>query len=217
MSLSLNKVASILSERAGRSFDVPFQEEMKDIFIYWIGTIRKQTLDRKPRDRKFMLQSLTLELEQVPLVECPVEYGCVLRTKKSIPSPARANGILFDYIGSALFNEPYSYTDEGSEIYLAASEYTGHKKRYAYRDDKLYIYNDKKIKYIGVKAIFEDPRQLDECKCNGEVCYSDDLPFPATADMIQAAISAILKTELRLQIPEDRTEVTTNDNETNIG
>jgi hypothetical protein len=219
MSLSLNKVASILSERAGRTFDIPFQEEMKDIFIYWIATIRKQSLERNAKDRRHFQQSFVAELEQVPLVECPVEYGCVLRTKEVLPSPLRSSNVLFDYVGSALFSEPYGYTDEAYEMYMSTSEYTGSKKRYAYRDNKLYIYNDKKLKYIGVRGVFEDPRELDKFRCNkeGDPCYSDDLPFPATDDMIQQAISAILKTELRLQIPEDRTEVPTNDNETNIG
>lgn len=217
MGLSLNKIASILSERSGRTFDIPFQEEMKDVFIYWISTIRKQSLEKKPRDRRYMLQSLTMELEQVPQVECPIEYGCAVRTKLEVPTPLRGNGVLFDYVGNALFTQPFSYTAEEFEAFFSTNEYTGKKLRYSYRDNKLYIYNDKKIKYIGVRGVFEDPRDLDGFKCNKTDCYSDDLDFPASADMIQQAISAILKTELRMVAPEDRTEVPTNDNETNIG
>jgi hypothetical protein len=217
MSLSLNKVVSILSERAGRTFDIPFQEELKDIYVYWISTIRKQSLERNPRDRRFMLQSFTMELEQVPQVECPVQYGCAVRTKEEVPNPLRANGILFDYVGNALFTDPFASTQEEFEQYLSHSPYTGKKIRYSYRDNKLYIYNDRKIKYIGVKGVFEDPRDLDGFKCNNDICFSDDTPFPATNDMVQQAISAILKTELRIVSPEDKTEVPTNDNETNIG
>ena len=42
MSVTINQVISLLAERSGKTFDIPFQEELKIIADYWISTILKQ-------------------------------------------------------------------------------------------------------------------------------------------------------------------------------
>jgi hypothetical protein len=120
---SLNEIVSILSERAGKPFDVPFQEELKAMVTYWRARVIKNSLKNNPNNRKFMQQTIVAELEVVPLVECPVEFGCVLRTKCKIPMPIRTTGILFDYVGDATLDVAYTYTSEEFETYFSHNKY----------------------------------------------------------------------------------------------
>lgn len=207
MAKSLNDIVSLLAERSGRTFDIPFQEELKMMVDYWRATVMKQALERNPKDRQHFQQSLVMELIKVPLVECPIEYGCVLRTKEKVPSPLRGGSVLFDYIGRATWDKSYSTTNEAFEVFTSTSPYTGKNVRYAYRDNYLYVYNDKKLKYVGVKGVFENPRDLGQFQCGESSCYTDDLLYPLSEDMIQQVVSAILKTELRILPTEDKVEV----------
>ena len=207
---SLNEIISLLSEKVKRTFDVPFQEQLKVTVGYWRARVIHNSLKTNPSKRKFMQQSFTLELEEVPKVECPVEYGCILRTKCKIPNTIITGNTIFDYIGTATMDNPFSYTKDEFEMYMSASPYTGKRIRYAFRDGYIYIYNSKKIKYIGVRGIWEDPAALAECSCDGRPCYSDDDEYPLTGELLQEVIKAILATELKAYLPEEDVDVKVN-------
>lgn len=201
MSLSANKIISILSERAGRAFDVPFQEELLDIVDYWASTILKQTLEKRPQDRKRFLQSFVIELERVPKIECPIEYGCILRTISKVPKPVRGSSTLFDYIGDPDMEDAWSVPLQDAFFKaLSSSKYTGNRPKPSYRDGYIYIRSleNKELKYIGIQGVFSDFRAVRELKCDDSSCFDYDSPYPITNDMIQQVIQAILTTELRI-------------------
>jgi len=212
MAITVNQVISILSERAGKPFDIPFQEELKVIADYWISSILKQVLEKRPQDRYRFQVSFVLELERVPEIECPIEYGCVLRTKQQLPKPSRGGGdTLFDYIGSADFRDPWNRAIPTAFMDIMASEpIVGKRPKPSYRNDYIYVYGHdaKEVKYIGVKGVFTDFSKLRELQCKeGGSCFEEDIPYPVTEDIIQQAIQAILSTELRLQPLLEDTEV----------
>jgi len=212
MGLSINRIVSILSERAGKSIDATFQEELKDIVQYWRATILKDALRKRPNDRNYFMQSFTEKLIQVPKVECPIEYGCILRTERKIPTTIRSGGILYDYVGTPLWDNSFGMTNGAKDLYFTFNKFTGNRYRYEYKDNYIYIYNAslKNIKYIGIRGIFENPRDLNPFRCNKEECYNDDMDYPLSDDLVQQVINAILKTELRLLPIETEKEVNVN-------
>jgi hypothetical protein len=213
---SLNQIVSLLAERVNRTFDVPFQEEVKVMVSYWRARIVKNSLKKHPKNRKYMQQSFVAELEEVPKVECPVQYGCAVRTKCKIPKTIAIDGMLFDYLGVATMDKAFSYVQDEFEQFMSASPYTGKNVRYAFRDGYVYIYNAPKLKYIGVRGIFENPTKILDCSCNDD-CYSDDDEYPLSEDLLQEVIKSILSTELRSYMPEEDVEVKVNKDAPNRG
>jgi hypothetical protein len=212
---SLNQIVGVLSERANRTFDVPFQEELKTIIGYWRARIVTNSLKNNPHKRKRMQQSFVAELELVPKVECPVEYGCVLRTICDIPDTIVAGNTLFDYVGLATWDKAFSYTKGEFETFLSASPYTGGNLRYEYKDNKIYIYTSKKLKYIGVRSIFTDPRKVNDCHCGEDTCYDDDEQYPLSEELVQEVVKSILATELRAYMPQEDVDVQVNPEQVN--
>ena len=104
---TLNEIVSILSERVGRPFDIPFQEELKVLVKLKSIRYTKDLLAKKPLDRRYFLQSFVAELVQVAEIDCPITYGCILRTKLKIPKPIRANNTIFDFVGTPDFVDFY--------------------------------------------------------------------------------------------------------------
>lgn len=210
MSASVFEIISILSERVGRQFDIPFQEELIVIVDYWAGTILKQSLEKRPQDRRRFIQSFVLPLEVVPEIECPIEYGCVLRTTQKVPKPIRGNNTLFDYIGSADFKDAWNTPSSSALLmYLESEKYVGSRPKPDYRDDYIYVYGreSKEIEYIGIQGVFSDFKELRSLKCGEDSCFDIDSSYPLTSDMIQQVVQAILRTELRLIPKEDNPEI----------
>jgi len=212
MGFSLNEIVSVLSERANKPLDIPFQEELKAMVIYWGARVMKNSLKNNPNNRRFMQTSFVVPLEKVSLIDCPVEYGCELQTACDIPAPLRTHGILYDYVGLPTMDSPFAYTKEELEQYLSHGKYTGKNIRYTYKDNRIKLRNAsfKTIKYIGIRGIFPDPRKLADCLCNNKPCYSDDDVYPLPDDLVQEVIKAILTTELRMPNIEEAVEVDIN-------
>ena len=210
MSVTINQVISLLAERSGKTFDIPFQEELKIIADYWISTILKQAIEKRPQDRYRFQTSIVLELERVPEIECPIEYGCVLRTKKKVPTPSRGTNTIFDYIGSADFKDSWDRVTQPAFLqYLSCEPVVGQRPKPVYKNDYIYLYGheSKEVKYIGVQGVFTDFSKLRELQCDSLGCFEDDVPYPVTNDIIQQAIQAILSTELRLNVVQEDTNI----------
>lgn len=203
MGLSINKIVSILSERSGRTFDIPFQRQLSDQVDYWRSTILKRSLEKGALRRRHFLHSFTIELEQVPEIECPIQFGCVLRSKSKIPKPIYSNNILFDFVGSADFYKPFKYADKHQIDKLIHSEYKSLGMYYTYTNGYLEFYGNSELKYVGIKSVIDNPKDLYEVQCNNSSCYNDDSDYPLSLDLIQAVIEALLKTDLNIVKTEE--------------
>jgi hypothetical protein len=207
MAITAHKIVSILAERSGRTFDIPFQEQLIDMVSYWRSTILKRSLEKGQLRRKHFLQDFVVELEKVPEISCPISYGCVLRSKVRIPKPIYTTNMLFDFVGSADFYMPFKSVEKQDIPILANSEFKTRGLYYTYVDGYLEIYGDSEIKYIGIKSVFENPEDVAEVQCDGDACYDWDKPYPLSEDLIQQIIENILKLELRIikteeEVPE---------------
>ena len=184
--------------------------------IYWSDTILKQTLQKNPMDRRRYLQSFVVALEKVPEIECPIEYGCVLRSTLELPKGIKSNNIVFDYVGDPDLRDAYSLMQEGVADYLSHSEFTGKRPRYTFRDGHIRIYAttaaELEMEYIGIQMVTSDYKALKKFKCNGDDdCFNDDVPLNLTNDIIQQTIQAIMSTELRLLPRKNDVDVNVDD------
>lgn len=212
MQPSLKEIAEILAERAGRQFDAAFLAEMKVVVAYWRSRLIVDSLNSRPKDRKFFTRWI-----EIPLIEVPIsqfegfpECATIMRTECEVFSPIRANSKLFDYIGKLdrmnLINlyEPYEVKD------LASSRYTGDVIRAMRINGYIYIAGPgaNNIPGLAISGIPEDLEDYNRCcnKCSSE-CYDDDKPYPASQDIIQRIIQAALSTELRIPVQPETKEV----------
>jgi hypothetical protein len=209
---SLNQSVSLLAERVGRPLDVPFQEELK-VLIKSVGArFTKDALTKRPQDRKYFLQSFNAELIQVSLIDCPINYGCTLRTKLKVPKPLRSNAVLFDYVGSADFTSPFSPGGGWKETFFKHNKYTATKTRYLYKDQYIFIHDeDNVIEYIGVEGIFEDFKALLPFKCNVKCDLDDDEEYPISADILDMVYISLLQNQLRVLPDNKNIEVKVNE------
>ena len=206
---SLNEMIGILSERSKRTFDVPFQEELK-VLVGIVGSkFMKDSLTKRIQDRKYFLQSVVLDVIRVDKIPCPISYGCNLRTEFQVPTPIRANGILFEYVGSADFEIPWGQGGDWKETFFKKNRYTADNIRYTFRDNYLFI-SDKEqdIEYVGIQYIPANVLALRGLKCDANgTCYDDDTTYLIAEDLKEPIINNILTTKLGIILPKDKVEV----------
>ena len=196
---SLNQLAEILAERAGRQFDIPFKEEMKVVINYWRVRLLVDTLNSRPKDRQFFVRWIDFPLVEVNRSDFPGYPDCpILRTKCKIPVTVRANSKLYDFVGklnrmtTIQVRQPYEIAA------LLGGVYTGKNPRAALINEYLYVFGDLSLPGIAVALI---PENIDEynacCEECGSSCLTHDEPYPVSADLQQRIIQAIIATEFR--------------------
>lgn len=84
--------------------------------------------------------------------------------------------------------------------WLPYDTYTNKNYKAYMIEDYLYIYNAEGLKYINVRGVFEDPREIEKFKdCSGTDCYDDSsVDFPISMDMLNLINTGILNGELAL-------------------
>jgi hypothetical protein len=203
--MKLRDITSIIAERADRAFDVPFQKELEKMVHYWRAEMIRRALNKRPFDRKFFLQSITTEMVSAE-DECE-ELNCkVSKTKLVTPTPIRANGILFDYVGAEDRSNSFGYLTSAMAHTVTDNPYTKKNARYMYRNGYVYVTNFRDLGSITIEGIFEDPTDLARFKCGSEQCYDKDSEYPMPYDITQMVVNSILTNELRL-VGQDEKEI----------
>lgn len=192
---TLNQIIGILSEKAGKPFDVPYQEQLKQL----VSTVRlkylKDSLEKRPQDRRLYLKSIVAEVSSVSKIVCPITYGCTLRTTLEIPQPLRSNSTVFDFVGSADFEIAYSEGGDWKEPFFKYNTYTSRKTRYKYRDNYIFLSDiEGDIRYVGIQGVFEDTSKLSPFQCTGAAgnCGFDDSEYPMPGDLIYPMIKEVI-------------------------
>lgn len=165
-----------------------------------------------------ILQSLCLELEEVNVNQCGLDYDCgtIMRTKQPIPKPLEL------HLKSALTSVkptnriaiPFNFVNKEKAIYSQYSQYNN--AIYAFLDNDMYIYlvsqstAIKLMECLSVTGIFEDPLELSKykncCGCiNPPACFDElTTQYPLQPHHIDSIREEIIKGLIRgLQIPED--------------
>lgn len=166
-----------------------------------------------------ILQTLCLELEEVSINQCGLDYDCetIMRTKKPIPKPLELHlkSAITSVKSTNRIDVPFNFVEKSRAIYSKFSPFG--KAIYSFLDDDMHIYLIsesevvKMIECITVTGIFEDPLDLKNytncCKCETPTtCFNEDTTeYPLQAHHIDSIREEIIQTLIRtLQIPEDK-------------
>jgi hypothetical protein len=206
---SLNELAEVLAERAGRQFSQPFNMEMKALIHLWRSRLTRDTLERNRQDRIFFRQWFEVPLELTNLSHFPGFPDIpVMRSVCKVPNPLRANGIVFDYIGSPdRMSQFQVFTEQHELIPALNARYTGRKIKVLYMEERLYVFNTLVLPVLLGASVFDDVMAVEKygCNCNKSLCYDDDCEYPVPREIQQKIIQSIMTVELRIPPkPEDK-------------
>ncbi|HEX8586049.1 MAG TPA: hypothetical protein VF680_16770 [Allosphingosinicella sp.] len=200
--------------------------DISDRYIMYLFNLKRSKFLRNDLNNlqktidQSVIQTLCMELEEVHINECNVDYDCgtIMRTKLKLPSPIEL------HLKSAVINVkptnrlavPFNFVNKTQAIWSKYSSFG--RSIYAFLDNDDYIYlvseSDaiKLIECISVSAIFEDPMLLKDfnncCGCQiPKPCYDPlTTEYPLQAHHVDNITEEIIKTLIRkLQLPEDET------------
>lgn len=193
----------MLSDTVGQPFNVPLQEKLKVIISYKRANYLQQSLEKHPDQRKFFQQTFTTDLERIPAGDCDIPHvTCdLLRTKCEIPTPLRSSTTLFDYIGTPDWMHAYGEIKPEFQFLLKFNRFTAANPKWAFINKKIYIFGKLNLRKLSVRGIFSDPYAVNQC-CSTGNCFTDDMPFPMPADLLNSIVRDILQVELRSIFPE---------------
>lgn len=208
---TFNELAVLIAEPLKRPLDVSFREQLKERIRYWRSRLLKNSLDKKPSDRKFFIQPVTVQMEEVDAAQCNISLDCkVLRSKVRIPTILRANSILFDFIGSVEGSNPYRLASRWQMYYFLQDKYASKVTTYiSFEDGYLIIPYSPLVQFVRVEAIFEDPEAaaILTCEATTADCNFAESEYPVPGDIGQLIVQSILDVDFRRKSDKDDPEV----------
>jgi hypothetical protein len=118
---------------------------------------------------------------------------------------------LFNYIGSVnSANESWVLTDINALRYVKHNKFTANVTRYYYSNGYLYVYTDKKFKYVKIEAAFVDPNKAVSACIDSFNCLTDDDEFPIQAHYLRRITTGLQAGELRILTPSKEIETDAN-------
>lgn len=207
----LNNIVETILENLGRETDFAFRKQIEFSVVTYRAILLKRDLERNVVDTQ-LFQTICLPLEYgANDVCCSVVTGCKgLKTTSTVPKALRTKTPTpFSYVGTPKYTT-ISYKPREVWKDLEHLQFTGDRMKYDVVNNYLYIKNALNLKYVLIKAIWEDPRELPKCHSGdlGIDCYADG-DFPISADLAQEIITGLISQKLQILNPED--------NETKIG
>jgi hypothetical protein len=175
----------------------------------WVHEYRakllKQDLDKGKVPNPDYIQVIqALELEEVSESEGSILINNrrAFRTKIKVPKTIDLNFKSgFTYIGT-INGDEIQFSPESRARWQEYKKYTG-KDRIAYlKDGYLYVHNDKEIRYITVKGIFEVPPEVSHLNNPNELItdVTANSPYPIPINMIPTLKEMIIKGELGVEV-----------------
>ena len=159
----------------------------------WVHEYRakllKQDLDKGKMPNPDYIQTLqALELEEVDEAEgtnVDTDYQ-TFRTILFLPNTLDLNNKLgFMYVGTVTGQE-IQFVNETRSRWQQYRKYTSNDRIAYLKDGKIYVTNDKNIRYITVRGVFEIPPEVSHLDNPNEVVtdVTGDSPYPIPINMI---------------------------------
>lgn len=196
-----------------------------DYIIYLLGTFRSKILKNQLNNFQVIINQLTqqtlcLELEEVPVFECGIEFGCdtIIRTVRPIPLPLKSHlGLAITSVRTVdRLSVPMKAIQPEAASYHLSGRYNNSIYYFIGTDMRIYFISKNKmlnlLDCISITGIFADPLELEDysncCGCDDSEetqCYNiyeSDYPVdPDLADDITRYV--IEKLVNKLQNPTD--------------
>lgn len=166
-----------------------------------------------------ILQKFCMELEEVSVNECGLDYDCdtIMRTKTKIPTPLELHlkTAITEVKPSVKISKPFNFVTKERATWSKYSPFS--QSVYSFLDTDGYIYliseseSVKMIDCITVTGIFEDPLELKNfktcCGCeDSKICFDEnETEYPLQSHHIDNIRNEIIQSLIgSLNIPEDK-------------
>ncbi|MBS1960707.1 MAG: hypothetical protein JST04_00720 [Bdellovibrionales bacterium] len=195
---TLNEYVAIIADRMDRPFDEALKADIKFSFKTYRALLMAREKDHLS---PVFFQFVVVPLIQVDMMDsCAAIVGCpVLRTKDLIPRPIELGGDLFKYVGTperiSSKRKIFPYVELEGYDNTKYNKYTAGMTRYSYSNGYLYILGNLRQSLLGLEGIFEDPASVPNC---GDICYTDDDPFPISMEMGERILQSMLSGEYKI-------------------
>lgn len=182
---------------------------------FWINNQRslwiRNELNRKRSIDSDIVQTICIDLEEVNASDCcGIELDCstLLRSTKPLPETIELHNkqaiVRVAPVDKTV--KGFSFVDYLRVPFVGNGRFNK-ENIFAFLHDKyLYLYSKHNPRYkfltnASVQAVFEDPTEAANFRdCStGDVCYTDDSPYPIKSWMIPALKEAILKSNLLIE------------------
>lgn len=194
-----NEITTLLAMNLEKELDVPFKKALYERVKYWRSTLIKQSIDRKPQDGKYFLQTIYVPLIKTdtlqPIDQRLSQFEAI--TSIEVPIPVRSSDQIFDYVGGVDGVSPWGYADAGTLKYLTAGRYASLFNHYTYPNRKIAIVKNPDLEYVRIGGIFNSPEEA--------MVYETipprpnynwwDADIPMSGDIEQRVIQCILTTD----------------------
>lgn len=171
----------------------------------WVHEYRsrllKQDLDKGKMPNPDYIQTIqALELEEVDESEgttLTTDYKA-FRTKVEVPNTLDLNFQSgFMYVGTVNGKE-LQFVPEGRARWQQYNKYTGKDPVVYLKGNRLYVHNDKAIRWITVRGVFEVPPEVSHLNNPNETVtdVTENSPYPIPINLVPVLKEMILKTEL---------------------
>jgi hypothetical protein len=165
------------------------------------GILLKQDLDKGKKPNPDYIQTIqALELEEVDEAEGTTVStdSRTFRTKLQLPKTIDLNFKSgFMYIGT-ITGQEIQFVPEARARYQSYKKYTGGDRIAYLKDGHLYVHNDKELRYLTVRGVFEIPPEVSHLNNPNESITDVTLesPYPIPINMIPVLKEMILSKEL---------------------
>lgn len=223
MSITLNHMVYDILEIASsggnpNEFKIPTQQ-----IAYWIEQTRSilisQSLNKKDDINDSWIQYIPcVEMQQADASECcDVASGCfLLKSVKRLPSTIDSWRDNWLVSVSTIDGNMISKSNPIKSKYQQYNKYTSNKRVWYVKNDYLYILNDQFLELVEVAGLFETPSDLKRfADCSGNVCFTDDSPYPVSLTLATQITDIILKTKVNPFMQYDMKNANNLDGSTN--
>lgn len=195
-----NEITTLIAKNLDKELDVPFKLTIMARIDVWRSRHIRNTLEKDVSSRKFFTSTLYVPMETVNTTDCTVPYTqCKVSRSPKLPAPVRANGILFDYVGTIDGSRSFTYALKESQEFNEHNKYNKNIVSYEWENNRLKVSlpNIPKIKVIG---IFDNPTKLLEFSCSGEGeddCDFWNTEYPCTYEILQLCIQTVEQVDFK--------------------
>lgn len=215
MAFALNEIAENIAYKLGDQFNHTLRESIKHTLIYYRSKYLRDDLDRNFLSYTDYLQTVTLELEKVNILNefnaslCKSSGICtpyidikkykILKTKIPVPKTIRFKSfgrVNYKYVGNVLHSKPFYFTTFEELKYRKSLPYQNNNIYYTIKNEHLFILNNLEICDVLIEGAFANP--IDAFKSCKYGKFKDDNIFPIPEDMLVSISNNIVNKEYKL-------------------
>ncbi len=213
---TLKQIATEVAFDLNRPFDNNLINRVGAIIMQEAAKFLRQSIEKNGTD----VALIQTYIENLIPVDISVDTSIVdvginlLRTENKIHIPLRTKSDSpFQYVGSVDYKVPIPYSPGYSSRFDSHLPLVGARITYDVQNGYLYLYRVKKMKYLAIRSVFENPMSvLQELESgntgNTDGFCVDDHAFPVPMDIISDIKKSLLSGELRVTDEKDKVEAT---------